>query len=211
MDWSPNGKYFASSNQFKLFLWNSPELKTYNSFSQNTNLVEFISFSPDSARIAYSAFLSNAIVVWEVSSEKVLYDFRNENIDYVASLEWTADGTKIAVGGTQIKTGLTMIQQVWIWDLATKQVIIPKNPSKYEGMMDAFALCCSGKQFVSASGDLIILWDPATSQPWSAFSLSDAGIGYDPIRSISPSPEGNRLAIGLQSGKIVIWDVPPME
>ncbi|MBN1440212.1 MAG: PD40 domain-containing protein, partial [Anaerolineales bacterium] len=205
--WSPDGKYLAISNASDLFLWNTTDFSHYESFSPG-DWPDKIAFSPDSRRIAFSTSPWKRILIWDVDEKKVSDRFTNEDLFLIVGLGWTPDGRKLAVGGSLEISPARSVQQIWIWNMDTKQVIIPNNISKYEGLMADFIGTPDGKQFISGGGDVIILWDPVTSEPWSAFSIKEFGIEFDSIKSLSISPDGDRLAIGLSSGKILICDIP---
>ena len=108
--------------------------------------------------------------------------------------------------------------EIILWDPASRQEIRRLHGHRYR--VNALQFSRDGKLLLSASDDgTVVTWDTINwktsgmpleqpSTPMSGFALPPLSGGkLNAIRALALSPEGNKLATGDFSGKVVLWDL----
>jgi WD40 repeat protein len=92
-------------------------------------------------------------------------------------------------------------RRVWLWDLATRQVVA-RSPA-FRKYAEALAFHPEGKLLAGGSGDgEVRLWDGASLKPLARL---DWDVGA--IHGLAFSPDGMTVAAAAHKNAIVIWDL----
>jgi WD40 repeat protein len=205
--WSPGGKLIASaSDDGTVQIWNPVKggnLLTYrrHATSQRIPAVKNLAWSPDGARIA-SADEDNNIHIWESASGKMIHTQPGQYRlhEHLMPLAWSPDGLRIASLFVENFT----TRGVRIWDTETgKTLVIYQHAEQWSPALDWSP---DGRYIVSASSELIHLWDARNgSQVFTYRGHAVPGKSWSlTVRALAWSPDGNRIA-SFSDGKVLVW------
>ena len=186
---SPDGKTLATCGGEKVVrLWDVKTGKQVGALEGHTHpQLAQVAYSPDGKLIA-SAGRDGSLRVWDAGTCKELWKI--EGVKFA----WSPDGKMLATKG---RAGIRL------WDVRTRQELCRR-----EGHFgEITGLCCTpdGKTLASISEDRsILLWDTATNKVKGRIATPG---GSRPL--VDFSPDGKRLvsSVGLQAGRIQLWDL----
>jgi WD40 repeat protein len=180
----------------KTILWDVASGEQTGTFDRGNFAVMF---SPDGRTVVTSSSirpvkLAGRLVMWNVADGAPVRTVRSQ--DWVLSLAFSADGTRLAVGNYS--------GRVQIWDIGTGQ-----NEGTLTGNLgDVWDLAYSpgGRLLATASGDgTVRLWDVKLERDLYTVGTTDGGGEWF---DIAFSPDGTRLAATSADGTIKVYVLP---
>jgi WD40 repeat protein len=187
VDFSPDGNYLASSNQFNTKLWNittGQELRTLSGGGAR--------FSPDGNTLA--TFGTNQLKLWNWRTGQELRSL--QPVITVSSIAFSPKGEVLASVDGITKT-------IKLWDVKSgKQLRVLAG---HTGLIGSVVFSPDGKTLASDSADKTIkLWNWQTGEQLRSISAYIFSQGF--FRSIAFSPNGEMIAGQVIAGKITLWD-----
>lgn len=187
---SPNGKLLATASQDETVkIWNAENGTELDTLVDHTNSVFDLAFSPDGKRIVTGSADCTA-KVYDIESGRQLS---------------TLAGHRLAIWGVAFGPDANHVATA-SWD-GTVRVW---NVGRVAGRISSAAFSEDGRRLATRSpGSNAAVWDAETSE----------ALLYEPVPTtgaIALSGNGNRMAIGNQDGKLMIYDLgklkfPPVE
>ena len=178
---SPDGQRVLVASQGNLCVWNLTTGTTRDQELGDFDIVAF-AFQPDSQRVALGT-LFGQILCWDFKREPVSFDgHRGRILDLVVG----PDGKSLisAAKDDSIRT----------WDLdgfhAKRQL------AGHSGRVDAVAIAAQGQVAYSVYGDTLVAFDLVLSARIGSLTFDHQ------ITAIAVTPEGKRLVVGDQSGRV---------
>ncbi len=110
---SNNSKYILSANQNAAFIWDSKTAKKIRSFTDHTDEISDIAFSPDDKYFLTSSG-DGTINIYEVATGKLFQHYKSKN-GSIRFAKFSSDGTKVSV--------INHYSTLEIYDLKTSSVI----------------------------------------------------------------------------------------
>lgn len=148
-----------------------------------------VSFSPDGRLLAVADFNGRTAALWDVASQRRVGNV-GEHMNACRGAKFSPDGKLVATVGdcddVQIWS-ISPIKRIWNFPKVDYRGSIAFHPSK-----PLLAVACGDLRF----------WD---LQSGTRINLLAAAPTND-VRSVCFSPDGNRLALGMENGEVSIWD-----
>ena len=211
VSFSPDGKLLATGrNHNRVEIWNA-DIRTYNQIEGVTtpslailgeyerNLdVDVVAFAD--GKILAALYDTGNVTVWNVESKAVV-----ETIDLpgnISTIVFTPDGKTLVMGGSG---------GVNFWDMESRRV--SESWEVAEVSISSVAVSPDGKLATGGVGyrkTKIKVWDIATRDSVAL----PKGLPEGEVFSVAFSPDGQRLAMGLEDGVVVLCniseDAPPL-
>ena len=151
-----------------------------------------LALTPDRKTMATGHYLRRPCVRhWDVEARSLRDEITGPTAT-VTALAFSSGGSYLAAA-----SGTTL----WVWDVASKQVVVKHSINKQHFKDVAFTP--DGRFLVFARNDATVsLWDTTS---WTQVAAYDFGIG--PMVSVACAPDGMRAAVGSAKGKIVVFDI----
>jgi WD40 repeat protein len=182
----------ANSNQ-SIQLWNTTTGKLTTTITSNNSRISVMSWNPRGQWLAVWS-KDKKIQLWHTNTGKLLqtisgYDAKVQNLENI----WSPDGNAIALANPSI---------VKIWDVSTGKLIktIDHGFGGTTATIINFVWSPDSKKLISTNIGGAIIWDINTGKRIKEIMEIYAA-------STVWSPDGKKLAVGGQEGKITIWDV----
>jgi WD40 repeat protein len=214
MAWSPDGASIASAaglqpedNSIPLqavLLWDANTGGTLMSYSdQKLLVIEGLAWSPDGARLAFTAGYGSPVQILDVATGKIVLTYQGHGENGAKAIAWSPDGTRIVSAGEV--DDITVL----VWDASTGQTLLSYQGHKRAPTVSGVAtLAWSPDSQRIASGG----WD-RTAQVWDASAGQRIVIytGHDTgetatVRSVAWSPDGRRIASGGDDATAQVWN-----
>ena len=194
VEYSPDGNTFATTGgSYAVRLWDATTNKLKTAFG-GARAPQAIAYSPDGNQIATGG-LSDDVKLWDANTGEQLAVFK-EHADAIESLDFSPDGKTLVSGA---RDGLVVL-----WDLTkNEQKYIFKGHQiadrfKFYGYVDGVAFNPDGQTLVTASPEVILLWNTTDKE-------------YIEIKPEKPlnqcidiHPYGSLLAAGHYDG-VFLW------
>jgi sugar lactone lactonase YvrE len=188
---SPDGRLLAAAQA----IWDVESGKMIHALDQSTAPV---TFSPDGSILAVAG-PEQPIKLWDVSSGQVAHTLDNDTVDVTHDIEFSQDGTRLAIGGHRYD-GTLVYGVVTVWQLQNGQFM----PSFEQGVTEGIhgvAFSPDGHLLASAGTEGTTgLWDVATGQ---AVRTLHGNSCYD----VAFSPDGSLLATAGCDLTVKLWEV----
>jgi serine/threonine protein kinase/Tol biopolymer transport system component len=192
--WSPNGHWLAVANGTEaVAVLGAPSWSlahTYHQSDISVNVVVGV-WSPDNTRIALGTD-GKTVEVWKALTDDRLIVFSGHT-DAVKTVAWSPDGKLIASGSDD--------QTVQIWDAATGQTLHRYSDPFH--VIRRVAWSPNGKRIAIASGNLVVLWNPAQGTTGEVVYTYRGHTGD--IYALAWSPDGTRIASGSIDTTVQVW------
>lgn len=189
---SPDGNILASSDYYKIILWDIANREELHTFVGQTGINSTL-FSPDGKFLASSS--DESIKLWNVSSGDEEHSFQCCS-ESIYTLVFSPDGKKLIGGGS----GYT----ISVWSVSTGETLqtFSYDVSSHESIL-SLAISPDGKLLASGSDDATVkLWDAVTGKVLKTLN------GHKHwVTTIAFSHDGKLLASGSFDGNIKLWDV----
>jgi WD40 repeat protein len=233
---SANGNYVSCSNGLNLFgeqrvrLWDINKMHEINSFSSFANKISMVCVSPDSIHLAGSSY-NNNIFIWNMRSGKISKVLKG-HIDWVESVSYSNDG-KLVISESQDNTVRIWDAETGN-QIALQDALVSKNKSisfspqneyftfiDFEGKVCVKCLendsvifkskdaCIGGIVSFLNSNRYVIVGSGEHIKLLDIYNIEDVWVkrlNNDYVSSIDVSNDGKKLAIGSESGNIIIVD-----
>lgn len=201
--WSPGGSSLSSASgsriasasfDFTVQVWAATTGKHALKYSQHTDGVKTVAWSPDGVHIA-SGGLDKTVRVWDAATGKDILSPYSGHTQAVRNVAWSPDSTRIASGSED--------STVQVWNATTGKTI-----RTYRGHSDKVirvAWSPDGSRIASASFDgTVQVWNVATNGNFLAYSYR----GHFPsgVRAAAWSPDGKYIASGGNDASVQVWD-----
>ena len=161
--------------------------------------VDVVAFSPDGRLAATGSESSNKLYLWDTRDWTPLYEL-DGNSGQFRDLEFSPDGTLLALGHSHISHGT--VPSVLVWDTATGLL----KYSFSSGWARKVSFSPNSQTLAGASGEDggdVRLWDMATGNEIRNF----AGIFPGEVYSVEYSPDGAKLLVAGSNSVARIWDL----
>jgi len=212
-------------------IWDPNPGKEILTMAAHKDQVWDVRYSPDGTRLA-SASLDGTLKIWDPVTGTLLHSL--EPGTPFTALAFSPDGTWLGAGSLDgpvylWKTALDLppviltghngrvvdlafspggqrlVTTSWdatarVWDLAQKHEIVVFTGHGNAGLIQA-AFSPDGTRVYTSGGFEAREWEAATGEELAVYSADDRE-----IYGLAVSPDGSRMAIGLQDGEILVWD-----
>jgi WD40 repeat protein len=188
---SPDGKLLATTGRDKMVrLWDAENGRPQATLSGHTNHVHALAFSPDGKLLA-SGETDNQIRIWNPSSRELVRVLTTEAP--IRGLAFSPDGKTLASGdfGGQVK--------FWRPDTGEVRTLPQDHPGKE---VRRVVFSPDGKTLATADMGLRVRLRCAAS---GFEQLTFGDLPHTPS-GLAFSPDGQRLAVALHDGTVMIWD-----
>jgi len=211
--WSPDGKSLAVGNG-QLQIIDSTTLAVKRTFSPSQafvggsggstlsarnpfsggSMIGATAWSPDGTLMATSlnGGYGNIVDVWNVSTGQVIYTFRGQASNQVASVSWSADGKYVASAGYD--------GTIQVWNAHTGQVIFNRSAS---GGLPYAVWAPTGNMLAFISdANTVQVWDVAANKEVTSYKTASPW-------HLTWSPDGSNIAVanpGTGGNAIVIFN-----
>ena len=170
-------------------VWDVPGDREIRRMIGHAASVWCIALSPDSQRLATGG-MDGTVRIWSLDSGAEVKRW-DGHLSLVSSLVWTPDGSRLISAGQD--------GEVIVWDVATG--VERARWSRPTDVIQSLALSPSGqKLFVALSHEVLSL-DTQTMQ-----KVQQWVIGHNMASSLSVNPTHGVLALGTDSGQLLIWN-----
>lgn len=197
---SPDGRrLLVSAEDTPLLLYDANNLLLVRAYEGHTGRVESVAVSPDSSR-ALSVTRSGHAIIWDIESGAVVRRLdtgRAASFGALTHLALSPDGKRALTGGND------GVLRVWDIDLTSPTVgqVLQTLPGQ-SGSVLAVALSPDGTQALSASGNVISLWDLAAGEVIRTLEGHE-----DTVNAVTFSPDGSRALSGCDDGVVLLWNL----
>jgi WD40 repeat protein len=187
---TPDEKRLVTSSSDKTVkVWSFPDGKLLHTLQDRKKVVSALALSPDGLWIGAVSY-SGRFMVWTVDGEPVVGVKANQK--NLASIAFSADGKKLAVGG--------LGDDVTVWSLPTGEQI--ETLSGHKIAVSKLQFINNGQYLVSLGYDQsIIFWDTGSWKPTRTVQSDTPG-----VRGMLFSPDEEVAALSMES-KVQLWSV----
>jgi eukaryotic-like serine/threonine-protein kinase len=185
---SPDGRWAATAGfDHSVKIWDLTSEREPLTLRGHSTEVLAVAFSPDGRRVASTGW-DRTVRLWERESGRELRVFRGHT-DVVAAVAFSADGRELlsaSADGT-----------VRRWDAESNQ----EAAVLWRGGATALARSPDGNLLAWVGNGQLRFWDVQRRKPDSR--------GVGPAVALAFSPRGDRLAVGLETGAVSLWEADP--
>jgi len=190
VDWAPDGSAIASSKSGALYRW-SPSTRQTLRMRNHTSQILDVAWSPTSKEIAFNLGWEDLGIYHLDSGTLDTWSLGVEPFGSIMSIDWSGDGTKVAVGDASS-----------IRILASGGEILASTPQK-GGVRCVEWSPDSGYLASTAMDASIRIWDGYTGNLLATLT------GHSTyIPALSWSPDGKWLASSDLGGWVILWEMP---
>jgi hypothetical protein len=156
-------------------------------------------FSPDSTMIVYMAYKISirnnnykSLCLWSLTSDRQIWEFKDNNMPVISSIAFSPDGSMIATG---FQDGT-----VRLWCAISGQPL--KVCANNSDRINIVKFSPDSQSIVSTYKSTVRVWSVATGKLFKEFTKSD-----HEMLSVAFSLDGNLLASSFNDGILHVWSV----
>jgi WD40 repeat protein/serine/threonine protein kinase len=195
IDCSPDGRLLASGHSTgEVILWSTQTWAPTALMRKHQDRIWQTYFSRDGSLLA-SGSDDGTVVVWDVASRRPIATLPTGGAP-VRALVFSPDGQTIAAAAKN---------EVHLWRWAEKGQA--KSLREHEEDIQAIAFSPDGKWLISVDGWRLLVWDWRTGEVIHRHLDDNPGI----LTSVAFTPDGRRIAVGNQRGRIHWFDTQPWQ
>jgi len=202
LEFSPDGSLLAvapseqgGDGPYGAHVWDMTTGALVANLADHSLAVKDVGFTPDGSRLLTGSF-DTTVKEYDTESWELLRTFYGAG-DSILDLQISADGTVVAISGTQMAL---------VFDLATFEVT--DSLSGHVGIVDGVDLSPDGRLLLTggAHDGSTRLWDISDEASYELLALPGADRTLS--AGVAFSPDGNRLGASRGGGSVTIWDFP---
>jgi len=197
ISFSPDGRYLASaSDDGTAIILNVKTGKEELTYSGHGDTVFDVAYSPDGKLVATSG-LDEYVRIWNAVTGDELLALPFKGGDQLRGLDFSPDGSQIAVTSTQAPYGR-------VWDVTTGEIVINGFPGHRDALVD-IVFSPDGKFIATASSDTTAkIWDAESGE--LIYTLAGHTL---PVTGVAFDPSGKYVATTSWDMSTRIWSVQP--
>jgi dipeptidyl aminopeptidase/acylaminoacyl peptidase len=156
----------------------------------HTHLVQSVSWSPDSKRLATGG-LDGTARAWNAATGRQLFEITG-HANQISCVSWSPDGQRLAISGGDVSTK--------VWDAADGRELL--DLKGHTGAVTSVSWSPDGIRLATGC------WD-GTAKVWHAINgreLLNLKGHTGVVTSVSWSPDGKRLATGSEDRMVRVWE-----
>ncbi len=203
IQFSPDGKLFASRSSNGIMLWNANTLKPLADHPLNGHYagITALAVSQD-GKIMASGGADGTFVLWDALSRQKLNQPFKAGKGSISSLAFSPDGNILASASSNELT-------VNLWDISdrTSPRQIGKSLSKHQSAVLSIAFSPDGKALATGSYDrTVVLWDiKDANNPQATGRTPEQGDWVNKVAFLNRN--GDILVSASDDSKVVLWNV----
>ena len=224
VDWSPDGKHFASGGKDRLVrIWQAASGTLVATLAAHSDQVPSLAWNLDGSQIATGS-RDKTVRIWDVTTGELLATLDGHEF-FVSSVAWSPDGTRLASAASD-SSG-----EFILWDVETRQQLtrIPTaaGEPRIHWSPDSRLLTAAGAIYDANTGSKVSTSNVGDRARWSPdgqwLAVPDGNVvsirtrlgdearitlkGHsDRVRAVDWSPEGKFLVTGGNDNTVKIWD-----
>jgi eukaryotic-like serine/threonine-protein kinase len=203
---SPDRKFVAAGGQAAgLRVWRLRHEPTNQDVSRRLTLEPYaqvstenagtLCFSPDGGKLAWVK--AGAVRLWDVATQRALPFPPVKPAGGAPIITFHPDGRHLVL--------VSSAQEAEVWDVAAGRKAYTfgagQRPAGGQGIRTKIALSADGRRFAWQGGGVTV-WDMDSRKLLAALPEDNSKVW-----SLALSPDGERLAVGLSDGSLVIWNI----
>jgi WD40 repeat protein len=206
VDWSATGVIAAGSEDRSVRIWR-PAGGPRTELTDFDGSIAEVRWSPNGRRLAIvSNEPTRPLRVWDLATEKTQYLRDPDSQAMISAMEWSSDGSSLAVGTNDRPMGPRDGGSVYIVDATTGAVAHRIRTSE---PINAVAWSQSGRRLAGGMSSASLMTPTITLQVWEVLGSEPMfqAEGTEFVEDLAWAADDNRLAVGSLDGLIQVWDL----